>query len=42
MHLVNILNQMGATDEERIKAKKYFEDKTVSFKSVRSFLDSLG
>jgi len=39
MHLMNMLNHMGASEGERAEAKKYFEDKTVSFKSVRGFLD---
>jgi hydroxymethylglutaryl-CoA reductase len=29
MHLLNILNQLGATEEEREIVKKYFEDKVV-------------
>jgi len=38
MHLMNILNHMEASEEERNQAKKYFEDKVVSFSAVREFL----
>lgn len=41
MHLTNILASMQATDEEVVKAKKYFEDKTVSVSAVREFLEGL-
>ncbi|MDG2343288.1 MAG: hydroxymethylglutaryl-CoA reductase, degradative [Flavobacteriales bacterium] len=34
MHLLNILNQLGATDEEREKIKFHFSDKVVSHKGV--------
>ena len=34
MHLQNILNQFGATNEEREIIEKYFEDKTVSHSAV--------
>ena len=34
MHLLNILNQLGATEEEREKIKFYFSDKVVSHKGV--------
>ena len=41
MHLLNILNQLRATDEEKEKAKKYFEDKKVSFNAVGLFMDKI-
>ena len=34
MHLQNILNQFGATSEERATIEKFFEDKTVSHSAV--------
>ncbi len=39
MHLLNILNQLNATEDQIEFAKKYFEDKTVSFSSVRELLE---
>jgi hydroxymethylglutaryl-CoA reductase len=39
MHLLNILNQLKASDSQIVLAKSYFEDKIVSFQSVRDFLD---
>ena len=38
MHLANILNQLGATEEEKTQATEYFNDKTVSYSEVESFL----
>lgn len=38
MHLLNILNQLNATKQQIEMAKSHFEDKTVSFSSVREFL----
>jgi len=38
MHLVNILNQLGATSEQVEEAQRFFKDKTVSVSAVRSFL----
>jgi hydroxymethylglutaryl-CoA reductase len=38
MHLANILNQLGASEEEKTKATEYFNDKTVSYSEVESFL----
>jgi hydroxymethylglutaryl-CoA reductase len=38
MHLLNILNHMGATDEERELAKEYFRNRIISFKAVQEFL----
>tara|TARA_R110000737_G_scaffold185897_2_gene209050 strand:- start:802 stop:1887 length:1086 start_codon:yes stop_codon:yes gene_type:complete len=39
MHLQNILIHMGAGPKQILEANKYFEDKTVSFSAVRSFLE---
>lgn len=41
MHLNNILNHFGSSEEERRKANLYFNDKIVSFRAVRSYLQSL-
>lgn len=41
MHLLNILNQLKATDNQKHKAVHYFEDKIVSFSAVRSFLSTI-
>lgn len=41
MHLQNILNFMGASDEEKERAKVWFKEKTVSYKSVSDFLQKL-
>jgi hydroxymethylglutaryl-CoA reductase len=38
MHLGNILHHLKATDSESEAAVHYFEDKTVSFSSVREFV----
>jgi hydroxymethylglutaryl-CoA reductase len=38
MHLTNILNHLGATDEQAAAAQVYFADQTVSFSAVRTFL----
>lgn len=40
MHIMNILNHLNATQDEANLAIKYFEDKTVSYASVRDFLNS--
>ena len=34
MHLLNILNQLGATEDERLKVKSYFQTKVVSHQAV--------
>ena len=34
MHLLNILNQLGATEEEKLHFVTYFKDKTVSHHEV--------
>jgi hydroxymethylglutaryl-CoA reductase len=41
MHLLNILNQLGASDEEKNKAKTHFEEQKVSFNAVDTFLKDL-
>jgi hydroxymethylglutaryl-CoA reductase len=38
LHLLNILNQFGASQEQKEQAKIYFKDKVVSTLSVREFL----
>ena len=40
MHLLNILNQLGASESDICEAKEVFKTQTVSFSSVRSFLES--
>jgi hydroxymethylglutaryl-CoA reductase len=42
LHLLNILHQLGATEEQKAEAKIYFADKVVSFKAVRELLEVLG
>ena len=39
MHLLNILNQLNATEKQVVLAKDYFKDNIVSFSSVRAFLE---
>lgn len=39
MHLLNILNQLGANKEEISLAKSHFEDRIVSYSSVRDYLE---
>ena len=41
MHLMNILNQLNATEEEVELSKGFFSDKTVSFRDVRDYLIGL-
>jgi hydroxymethylglutaryl-CoA reductase len=41
MHLMNILNHLEASEAEREKAKVYFENEVISFKSVREFIAGL-
>lgn len=41
MHLQNMLNFMGATDEEKERAEAWFKDKTVSYKAVQDYLKKL-
>ncbi len=43
MHLLNILNQLEATDEEKVKIIEYFKDNVVSFsETVRVFCEMRG
>lgn len=39
MHLGNILNSLGATQEEKDSAAEFFRDKTVSYRAVQDFLE---
>ncbi len=41
MHLLNILNQLGASESEIEFAKVYFKDKIVSFSAVREGLNNM-
>ncbi len=41
MHLMNILNHLEANEAERERAKVYFENEVISFKSVREYIASL-
>ncbi len=41
MHLLNILNQFEATEEEKEKAKAKFEQEKVTFSAVESFIKKL-
>jgi hydroxymethylglutaryl-CoA reductase len=41
MHLMNILNHLGANEKETEQALAYFADKVVSYTSVREFLAAL-
>jgi len=38
MHLLNILRQLGASEEQRVAAQKHFEEHMVSYSSVRDYL----
>ena len=38
LHLLNILNQLNASDSQVERAKEYFKDKVISFTAVRNFL----
>ncbi|MBL7798680.1 MAG: hydroxymethylglutaryl-CoA reductase [Saprospiraceae bacterium] len=40
MHLVNILNHLGATEDETTAAQAHFCRQTVSFSGVRTFLEN--
>lgn len=40
LHLLNILTQLGATDEQKELAKKYFADKVVSYSAVRELIEA--
>lgn len=41
MHLTNILNHLGASEQEAFEAIGYFKDKVVSFTAVRDFLEAI-
>ena len=41
MHLMNILNHLEASEEEKKAAIPYFEDRVVSFNATRDFLNQL-
>lgn len=41
MHLENILNHLNASPQESEKAALYFESQTISFNSVRNFLENI-
>ena len=41
MHLMNILNQLGATEQEKLLAAKYFESNTVTHSAVEDFVADL-
>ncbi len=41
MHLLNILNQMGATSVEKKKTVQHFTERKVSFKAVNAYLDKM-
>lgn len=41
LHLLNVLNQLGATPLQVEMGKEYFSDKVVSFTAVRNFLESM-
>ncbi len=41
MHLLNIMNQLGANDAEKEKAKHYFKDKVVSVQSATNYFYQL-
>jgi hydroxymethylglutaryl-CoA reductase len=38
MHLQNILNHLGATPEQKVRAQEFFTDKVISHSEVRAFL----
>ncbi len=41
MHLLNILNQLGATEEEKVQTTNYFKDKVVAHKDVVNYFCEL-
>ena len=41
MHLLNILNQLGATDKEKVEVVHYFKTHTVSHSAVVEALEKL-
>lgn len=40
MHLKNMLNQLGATDEQKQKAAVFFANKTIAYNAVKNFISS--
>jgi hydroxymethylglutaryl-CoA reductase len=40
MHLLNILKQLNATENEVESAKEYFQSKVISYSEVRNFIQS--
>ena len=42
LHLLNVLNQLGANQKQVEEAKLFFKDKVVSFSAVRDFLEQSG
>jgi hydroxymethylglutaryl-CoA reductase len=41
MHLQNILNQLGATKQEKVELMNYFDDRQVSFSMASEALEKL-
>lgn len=41
LHLLNILNQIHASENEKDLTRKYFKDKLVSYADVKSYIDNL-
>ncbi len=41
MHLINILNQLEATEKEKNKALEYFKTEKVSYRAVQDFLHTV-
>ena len=41
MHLINILNSLGAIDYEKTKIIEYFKSNKVTFNSVKTALEKL-
>jgi hydroxymethylglutaryl-CoA reductase len=41
MHLSNILNRLGADEDEQVSAAEYFKDRKVGYASVKAFLAEL-
>lgn len=39
MHLTNILNQLNATEQQKVNAKIFFEGKAISYSAVKQFLN---
>lgn len=41
MHLMNILNHIGASEHERALAKEHFKNEVISFRSVSEFIENV-